>query len=210
MKSKLILIALLLFTQVSFSQNAKTILDNASSAFSKAGGINASFTILQQDAKAKNTYTQDGTASIKGNNFKFEVPDGITWFDGKTQWVMAKGSDEVNISNPTGEELAAISPTALLGMYKKGFTLNYKGQFTDMGKSVDRVEMIPQKKSEISKFEVNINKQNNQITSITIHNTDSTKTILQIKKYQTGVNLPDSTFLFNKKDYPEIDIIDLR
>lgn len=46
---------------------------------------------------------------MKGNKFKIEIPDAITWFDGTTQWVYIKDTDEVNITNPTGDELQAIS-----------------------------------------------------------------------------------------------------
>lgn len=209
MKTKLLILATLLFAPFTFAQNAQSILDKASSTFDKAGGVSLSFTLEQKEGKS--TYNQDGTALIKGNKFKIDVPDGITWFDGKTQWVYIKGSDEVNVTNPTGEELAAISPTVLLNLYKSGFNLSYKGEVKDQGKAVYKVEMVPQsKKSDISKFVIHVNKQNSQISSIVIVNKNKTQTSIKIKQYKTGVSLSDSTFTFNKKDYPKVEIIDLR
>lgn len=209
MKTKLLILIAVVFSQVATAQNAKTILDNASSAFNKAGGVSVKFTLNQESGKK--VYSQDGTALIKGNKFKIDVPDGITWFDGKTQWVYVKGSDEVNVTNPSGDELSAISPTVLLSLYKAGYNLAYKGQFTDQGKAVYRVEMTPQsKKSDVSKFVVNVNKQNSQLTSVNIINKDGSQTKLLIVKYQTGVKLADTTFSFNKKDYPKVEVIDLR
>lgn len=209
MKTKLLILIAVVFSQVATAQNAKTILDNASSAFNKAGGVSVKFTLNQESGKK--VYSQDGTALIKGNKFKIDVPDGITWFDGKTQWVYVKGSDEVNVTNPSGDELSAISPTVLLSLYKAGYNLAYKGQFTDQGKAVYRVEMTPQsKKNDVSKFVVNVNKQNSQLTSVNIINKDGSQTKLLIVKYQTGVKLADTTFSFNKKDYPKVEVIDLR
>ncbi|NDW08818.1 LolA-like putative outer membrane lipoprotein chaperone [Dysgonomonas sp. 520] len=210
MKTKILIVLSVLFAQIAVAQNARTILDNASDAFNKAGGVNAKFTVKQENTRTKETFNQNGTAWIKGNKFKFELTDAITWFDGKTQWVYAKRGDEVNVTNPTGEELASISPTALLGMYKSGFNLIYKGEVKDQGRLAYNVEMVPQKKGEVSKFIINIDKQNSQIKSITIINTDGTKATLTITKYQTGVTLTDSTFSFNSKEYPGVDIIDLR
>lgn len=193
------------------AQNAKDILDKANLAYNKAGGISASFTINTEDIKGKTVYSQDGKAYLKGNKFKIDVPDGITWFDGKTQWVYTKGSDEVNVSNPTGEELAGVSPSVLLSLYKTGFKLNYKGEKKEKSKIVYVVEMIPVgNKSEFSKMIVTIDKVSNIFTSVKTVGKNGVDNHLIINKIQTGVDLADNVFIFNKKEYPEVDVIDLR
>jgi len=211
MKIKFVIIFLFALVGIMNAQNARTILDNANKAYNDAGGITASFSIKTTDTKNKTTYSQDGKALLKGNKFKIDVPDGITWFDGKTQWVMISGSDEVNISNPTGDELAGVSPSVLFNIYKTGFTLSYKGEKKDNGKSVYTVELIPEnKKSEFSKMNVNIDKATNLFTTIEIVGKDGINNQLKIKSLTTGSNLPDNTFVFNKKDYPKVEVNDLR
>lgn len=193
------------------AQNAKDILDKANLAYNQAGGITASFTVNTEDIKGKTVYSQDGKAYLKGNKFKIDVPDGITWFDGKTQWVYAKGSDEVNVSNPTGEELAGVSPSVLLSLYKAGFKLNYKGEKKEKAKTVYIVEMIPLgKKTEFSKMIVTIDKATNIFTSVSTYGKDGVDNHLIINKIQTGVSLADNIFIFNKKEYPGVEVIDLR
>ncbi len=193
------------------AQNAKDILDKANLAYNQAGGITASFTVNTEDIKGKTVYSQDGKAYLKGNKFKIDVPDGITWFDGKTQWVYAKGSDEVNVSNPTGEELAGVSPSVLLSLYKAGFKLNYKGEKKEKTKTVYIVEMIPLgKKTEFSKMIVTIDKATNIFTSVSTYGKDGVDNHLIINKIQTGVSLADNIFIFNKKEYPGVEVIDLR
>lgn len=211
MKRILSIFALLLSVFCLNAQNAKNILDKANLAYNQAGGIVASFTVNTEDVKGKTVYSQDGKAYLKGNKFKIDVPDGITWFDGKTQWVYAKGGDEVNVSNPTGEELAGVSPSVLLGLYKTGFKLNYKGEKKEKSKTVYVVEMIPLgKKTEFSKMVVNIDKSSNIFTSVSTFGKDGVNNHLIITKIQTGVNLLDNSFLFNKKEYPGVEVIDLR
>lgn len=193
------------------AQNAKDILDKANLAYNQVGGITASFTVNTEDVKRKTVYSQDGKAYLKGNKFKIDVPDGITWFDGKTQWVYAKGSDEVNVSNPTGEELAGVSPSVLLSLYKAGFKLSYKGEKKEKAKTVYIVEMIPLgKKTEFSKMIVTIDKATNIFTSVSTYGKDGVDNHLIINKIQTGVSLADNIFIFNKKEYPGVEVIDLR
>ncbi|MBF0577428.1 LolA family protein [Dysgonomonas sp. GY617] len=210
--NKKLLILVFLFSVLGLNaQDAKSILDKANLAYNQAGGITASFTINTEDVKGKTVYSQDGKAYLKGNKFKIDVPDGITWFDGKTQWVYAKGGDEVNVSNPTGEELAGVSPSVLLSLYKAGFKLNYKGEKKEKAKTVYVVEMIPLgKKTEFTKMVIHIDKATNIFTSVNTFGKDGVNNQLIITKLQTGVNLLDNLFVFNKKEYPQIEVIDLR
>lgn len=211
MKTKLVAILFLSTLFTVNAQNAKDILDKCNAAYNKAGGITATFTINAQDVKNKTTYSQDGQAQLKGNKFRVEVVDGVTWFDGKTQWVYDKGSDEVNISTPSGEDLAGISPSVLLSIYKVGFKLNYKGEKKENGKSVYVVELVPEKKkSEINKMSISVDKLTYLFTSLTMYNKDGMNNELIVKKMQTGVNIDNSKFSFSKKEYPKAEVVDLR
>ena len=61
---------------------------------------------------------------LKGNRFYLNSGGIQSWFDGTTQWSYLESSEEVNVSNPTPEELQTINPYALLSIYKSGY--NYK------------------------------------------------------------------------------------
>lgn len=212
MKSNLLIILFFIASiHLASAQDARSILDKASDAYNKAGGVTANFTLDTQDIKAKTTYSYDGKAYMKGNRFKIEIPDGITWFDGKTQWVYVKDTEEVNISNPSGEELQGISPSALFNIYKTGFNLVYKGEKRANARNMLEVEMTPIKKgSDVSKIIVQIDKASNIFSKITIVYKSGLQNILSIKKYQTGVELADTMFSFDKKNYPRAEIVDLR
>ena len=212
MKTKLFtLLIFILFTSLVSAQNARAILDKASETYNKAGGVTTSFTLDTKDTKAKSTYSYDGKAYMKGNKFKIEIPDAITWFDEKTQWVYVKDTDEVNISNPTGEELQAISPSVLFNIYKKGFKITHKGERKVNGKSVHEIELVPEKKgSEFTKITVQIDKSSHVFYKIVLIDRVGIENTLTIKNYQTGMNIPDTTFQFSKKDFPKAEVVDLR
>ncbi len=212
MKLKLLILSLLIpFLGIEAQNNARTILDKASAAYTKAGSLTANFTVDSKEIKTKSTYSLDGVAYMKGDKFKIDIPDATTWFDGKTQWVYVKDTEEVNISEPTAEELQGISPSSVFNIYKKGFDLTYKGEKHLTGKTFLEVELTPQSKSSgYTKIVVLIDKVTNIFYQITLSDKSGYENVLTIKKMQTGTNLPDKTFTFNKQEYPQAEVIDLR
>ena len=214
---KIKLIAILIFALVANTtnaQDARAILDKASKAYENAGGITAKFTLDSKDVSNNTTYSQDGRADMKGDRFKLDVPDGITWFDGKTQWGYIKDTNEVNVSNPTGDELKSISPSAMFNIYKAGFDLKYIGEKVVNGARVYHIELQPQaivkKSSDITKLEVLINKQTHIFAQIAIHDKSGFINTVSIRDIKTGIALDDNVFKFDSKSYPNAETIDLR
>ncbi|MDR1810178.1 MAG: outer-membrane lipoprotein carrier protein LolA [Prevotella sp.] len=210
-RSVAVVFALCLLQQAFPQGSSKDIMEKVAAVYSANAGFLLDFTLKTEDTKAKVVYTHDGKASIKGNKFKIEVPDGTTWFDGKTQWVYMNGSDEVNVSEPVGEELAAISPVALLNLYKTGFKLSDKKQKKEAGKILYIIEMTPKKKNgEITKIVLSVDSSNYYITSILLQGKDKVNNRLLIRKQVKTAALGDNIFVFNPQDYPDAEIVDLR
>lgn len=213
---KIKFVILFIFIGVSFhlstyAQDARQILDKASATYNNAGGITANFTLETKDIKSQNTFSYDGKAFMKGNKFKIDTPDATTWFNGATQWVYVKDMEEVNISTPTTEELQSISPSVLFSIYKKGFNLKLKGEKKVFKNLCYEIEMTSQKKkADIPKIIVYIDKTTYTFAKIVVIDKSAMENILLITKYQTGLDLADSIFQFDKKNYPKADIIDLR
>ena len=101
-----IISSLILYFIFSFAygQSAKEVLDKTAATVSNKGGAQANFTISGKSMNAS------GTIAIKGKKFHATTAQATIWFDGKTQWTYMKNNDEVNISNPTESQLAAINP----------------------------------------------------------------------------------------------------
>ncbi len=212
---KLFLLAItVLYASVLFAQKdakAKEILDQSSEKFNKSGGISASFTLNVKHVKEKVTESFDGNIQMKGNKFYLSTPETDSWFDGKTQWVYLKGNREVNVTEPSQEELQMLNPSFLFNVYKKGFNYKYVGEKTDIkGKLVHEIKLTPQKKTEMKEMIVQVSKGNLLPTIISIINKNEINNIIYINKYETGKNYPDNIFSFDKKKFPDVEIIDLR
>lgn len=214
MKRNIVTIAILFIVSIAFAQNtnnAESILDKVYSGYESSDGITLSFKATTQDASGAAFQPQDGKALIKGNKFKLTTEAMDVWFDGKTQWVLMKDINEVNISNPTGQEIAAISPLALLGMYKSGFSLKAPVSKTINGKSAYVIDMVPASTNKDFKaVSVAIDKASNTVLQVNTTMNNGVKNKIDITNYNANHKFADSEFVFNKNNHKGVEIVDLR
>ena len=178
---------------------ARDILDNISSAYTQAGGVSIAFDGDQQ-----------GTLLLDGKCFMLSINDVKSWFDGTTQWSYLVQSEEVNISSPTPDELQTVNPFILLSMYKAGFDCSYQGTETYMGMTLQRVKLVPtDKKSEIKHILVSSDSKN-QIRRLSITDNSDNVQQIDVTAYRSGMNFDITTFRFDHKKHPDVEVIDLR
>jgi outer membrane lipoprotein-sorting protein len=175
------------------------------------GGIRLSFKSTLTDKDGTVYIPQSGGAYIKGDKFKLEMEAMDIWFDGKTQWVLMKDVNEVNISVPTASEIASISPLALLGIYKNGFTLKTPASKTINGRSTHLIDMVPASQNkDFKSITAAIDKESGNIIQVILTMADGMKNKIDISGYNTNHQFSDTLFRFDKNDYPGVEIVDLR
>ena len=139
------------------------------------------------------------------------MPYSTTWFDGTTQWVLLKDANEVNISNPTPEDLVSISPLGLLNMYKTNYTLKSPTTRTFNGKETTEIEMTPINKwQDFERLTIAIDKKTNSVVMVRFTTRDGSKNKLTISNYNSNNKYTNDLFQFNKNNHPGVEIIDLR
>lgn len=206
-----VLIALL--TLPAFAQQqvqAKVVLDRAAAAFRNAGGVKAGFEVkaFSRGGLAGET---GGVIQLKGEKFKLKTADVVTWFDGKTQWSYLADSEEVNVSNPTPAELQSLNPYALLQLYQQGYVCRLGATKSFRGKPVYEVNLTAVNRTqEPERMAVVIAKDTFRPLFVTVEQRDKSRSEITITSYQTGQKYADALFTFDKKQYPQAEIIDLR
>ena len=143
---------------------------------------------------------------LSGNRFKLSTPDITTWFDGRTQWAYSPAAGEVNLSEPTAEELRQINPFAIIA----GMQADYTPRRLQSATGTDRIELIPKGKSEYRKIIVTFNGATKFPSEIAVTSVDNSTTTIKIRSIRTGKKLSDSAFRFSQKAYPGVEIVDLR
>lgn len=196
------LLVLILFLSVSLSaqkdKQAREILDKTANALQQAGGTRATF-----------GGTGNGTLLLKGNQFYLNSGGIQSWFDGKTQWSYLESSEEVNVSNPTPEELQTINPYALLSIYKNGYNYKYAGTKSRNGKQGFEVILTPENKQDITSITLFVS-QTYQPLYIKVEQNNKSANEIIVTSYQTNQPLDNATFKFDKKKFPNAEVIDLR
>lgn len=196
------LLVLILFLSVSLSaqkdKQAREILDKTTNALQQAGGIRATF-----------GGTGNGTLLLKGNQFYLNSGGIQSWFDGTTQWSYLESSEEVNVSNPTPEELQTINPYALLSIYKNGYNYKYAGTKSRNGKQGFEVILTPENKQDITSITLFVS-QTYQPLYIKVEQNNKSANEIIVTSYQTNQPLDNATFKFDKKKFPNAEVIDLR
>lgn len=182
---------------------AKVLLDHIAEKFSHSNGVSIIYSI-----RPEGEYSY-GLIKLKGEKFFLKSPGMTTWFDGRTQWTYLEANDEVNISEPTPEELQTISPFAWIRLYRQGYTL----QLESSGKRASVIVMTatdPNKEWQRIQFYV----EHVELYPIEIRmrRKDSEEDIvIKITSFDAeSENYPDDMFTFNKKEYPTAEVIDLR
>lgn len=201
--NKFIIIALsLIATSFSLSaQNAANILAQASNKFSNSKSISATFSIID------NGHSQNGSITVAGNKFVISTPQLSTWFDGKTQWSYSSSVNEVNITNPTADELQQINPFAIISSFRN----NFNATMLNAPKGSYKIQLTPKKSNQsIKKVELTLNSSTYFPSLIVITAKNNTKATIKVKSIKAGGAQSASTFTFNAKKYPGVEIIDLR
>lgn len=190
------------------AQNARDVLDATAARMTQSGCIHAQFKATQFRGTTPESEAT-GTMLIQGRKFQMQTNDIITWFDGKTQWSMMPGSDEVNVSEPNEEELAAMNPSALIYIYKKGYKYHLR-KSSLRGKPTYEVRLVAKnKKTAFSEIYVDCEQSTYNPLCFRAKK-DGNWMRLSILSFKTNQPSHESDFTFPTRDYPNIEVIDLR
>ena len=199
---------LLANAQVAQAQNGTAALDRVVEKFRRSGDLSAAFTLTVYNALNEPVDKQSGTIKLAGDKFYWTTPAMTVWYNGQLQWAYVKATEEVNLTEPTPAEIASINPYTLITTYKQNFnvkTLKAKN-------SQQRVaELTPKKKgTQIDRVVLTVNASTWTPQSFQIYYSDRTHSTIALSRLVTGQNFSDATFVFDKKQYPKAEVIDLR
>lgn len=198
---RLILIStLLLLGQLSAS--AAGILDRAAEAFSTSKSLKASFTSVVNGEK------NSGTITLQGDKFHLSSKPFSTWYDGTTQWTYVTSSNEVNVTEPTPDELAQVNPFVIISNLRKGY--NPASLKSAAGTSTIQLTPKDSRHADIRKAVITFNNSTAFPTRIVLDTASGEKIDITVISITKGKQLPASTFVFNPKNFPRVEIVDLR
>lgn len=188
-------------------EDPRKILDEAVNKLHTQGGVTAQFTITNFKGTKEIGSTQ-GHMTMLDQLYTLTTPEFVSWFDGETQWTLNKTSNEVNVTKPSTKELRKSSPAALMMAYKNGYRLSLKNTKL-RGKDVWEITMDAiNGNSRPERIQVSLGKDYTPMCLRVRNNGDWMR--FTITQYIVGQTFDIKSFQFQKKDFPDVDVVDLR
>lgn len=190
------------------AQSARSILDKTARIIA-AGSVQATFEATSYSG-TKQVGETNGNIYIKGTKFHIDSPGLQSWFDGKTLWSYLKNSGEVNVSNPSKAEIQSMNPYYFINLYKSGYSLSQKSS-SIRGKSCYEVRLLAQNShTAIQEVLIDIDPQTSLPLCLRMREGYGKWTRISVSSIKAGKKISDSFFRFNSKNYPKLEVIDLR
>ena len=186
---------------------AKKILDAVSAKFKTFKSVQSKFTLKIENSSNKVMGTKSGTVYMKGTKYRINVTGQEIFCDGSNIWTVDKAAKEITI-NKLDPSNNTITPQKLFtNFYDKDFLYKLNSD----AKGVQEIELTPIDKSKLfHKVIVYINKATQTITATKVFEKAGNRYTYTVSGMDTKSIIPDTQFVFNQKNYPGMEIVDLR
>lgn len=199
--------------------DAKKILNQLSTKYRSYDVVKADFTFSYENPQAGTKDSQNGTLISRSKSNKFRVSiysaDNSTMeqeiiSDGKNQWTYIKKDKEVELSE-VDHSSDNLNPGQLFTIYEKGYKYVYNGDEKVDGRLCQIVDLTPEdEKKPFFKIRLTIDKAKKQLYGAMIFDKNGNRYNYIIRSFTPNVKVPESTFTFDKKDHPGVELVDLR
>lgn len=210
----LLMTSVFAFAQGNVAKNdpaAKAILDKVSAKFKTFKSVQAGFNLQIENASGKVLGSKKGTVYMKGAKYRVNITGQEIYCDGKTMWSYDQAANEVQVSS-VDLSSGALTPQKLFSnFYDKDFLYKLNGEKKVGTKVLQEIELTPTDKSKpFHKVLVWVDKAQNTIYSTKVMEKNGNRYTYTVSNMNGNANLADNYFVFNKAQYPGVEVIDLQ
>lgn len=226
MKAPFLLLLFLCCTGGLFAQNnqytsakdsdpeAVKLLDGIRKKYDAYGTLQADVQLIIE-LPGQQPITQSGRVSRKADNVRFKLGDQEGIINGEAAYLIQHANREVMINNlpEAGEMNGVLTPQTLFNFYEgAAFVLAIDGEETIGGRKLTAVLLKPvdRDNSEFTKMRLLVDAAKKEIVSVKAFSRDGTRYAFQLNETRGDVPLAAGTFVFDKKEFPNYHVEDLR
>ena len=186
---------------------AKKILDGVSVKFKSFKSVQSKFSLKIENSSNKVLGTKSGTVYMKGTKYRVSITGQEIFCDGSNVWTLDKAAKEVTISKLDPANITITPQKLFTNFYDKDFLYKLNGE----SNGVQEIELTPIDKSKLfHKVLVYVNKITKTISSTKVFEKAGNRYTYSVSGMNTTGNIMDAVFIFDIKNYPGVNVEDLR
>jgi hypothetical protein len=187
---------------------AVKILDRFSATAASAPSISMKFKLITVNQPEQKSDTSKGSLIMLKDQYKLELPENITWFNGTASWNLLLNEKEVTVTKPDKKDDSFMGrPSSIFTMYKKG----YKVRLISETATSSIIDLYPEDiSSDIVRIRLVIGKAASDLVEAEYKRKEGITVYLVVNEYNLKIKPEASVFTFNPQNYKGFDIIDMR
>jgi outer membrane lipoprotein-sorting protein len=186
---------------------AKKILDAVSAKFKSFKSVQSGFTLKIENSSNKVMGNKSGTVYMKGTKYRIKVAGQDIFCDGSNVWTVDAAAKEITLTKLDASNNTITPQKLFTNFYDKDFLYKLNSD----AKGIQEIELTPIDKTKLfHKVIVYINKATQTITSTKVFEKAGNRYTYTVSGMNTKTAIPDATFVFNQKNYPGMELVDLR
>lgn len=186
---------------------AKKILDAVSAKFKTFKAVQSNFNLKIENSSNKLMGSKKGTVYMKGTRYRIKVAGQDIFSDGSNVWTVDPAAKEITITKLDASNNTITPQKLFTNFYDKDFLYKLNSD----AKGIQEIELTPIDKTKMfHKVIVYINKAKQTITATKVFEKAGNRYTYTVSDMITTTTIPDATFQFNQKNYPGMELVDLR
>ena len=206
------MIAFFFITCSLFAQNTNTqvasIIDKTAQKYKALSTFSMNFKVYMENGAMNQD--DEGVLWVKKDKYYLTFDDQIIANDGITMWNFQKNINEVSLFEAEDDDFVLFHPAKMLNNWNKEYDAKFIREEEIQKKQMLIVDFKPKKRSSFYKIRLFIDKNTSYIQKMMLYEMDETTTTYIITKFKPNAIIEDTKFIFNKKDYPNVQINDMR
>ena len=185
------------------------IIEKTLQKYNTFSSFSLDFKVNIEDKK-KNIQKYEGVLLVKKEKYFLTFENQIIANDGATMWNYQESINEVSFFEAEDDDFAIFHPAKMLSNWKNEYDAKFIREEEFQKKQTAIVDLRPKKHASFYKIRLFVDKNTSYIQQIMMYEMDESTITYTITKFTPNVTIADTKFVFNKNDYPNVQVNDMR
>ncbi len=191
-------------------QKAQAILQSVSKKLKSYTSLKLTFSILTENSAENKNEKLSGSIILQGEKYFLDMNTQKVYCNGSAIWNYLPEEKEVQVHKFEKNATETFNLNSLLATYEKNFRPKLIKEETKAGKVLQIIDLASVQNKDFYKIRLYIQKDNLEIKQMESYYKTGNKSTCTITKYEPNVPVKESTFVFDEKAYPGVEVVDMR